>query len=87
VLDILVPDNNTAIFIPKGINGETGYIIFEAVHRRSDAELFWHIDNQYVGKTKGIHKMELSPSVGNHVLTVEDSEGNMVRRKFKVKAS
>ena len=85
VLDILVPDNNTAIFIPKGINGETGLIIFEAVHRKPGAELFWHIDNQYVGTTKGVHKIELSPPAGNHVLTVEDNEGNMVRRKFKVK--
>ncbi len=85
-LDILVPDNNTAIFIPKGINGETGLIIFEAVHRKPDAELFWHIDNEYIGKTKGMHKIEVSPQTGNHVLTVEDNEGNIVRRKFKVKS-
>jgi len=85
VMDILVPDNNTAIFIPKGLNGEPGMIIFEAVHRKPDAELFWHIDNEFVTKTKGIHKIEVAPTVGSHVLTVEDNEGNIVRRKFKIK--
>jgi penicillin-binding protein 1C len=83
-LDILVPDNNTAIFIPKGINGEDGLVIFEAVHRKPDAELFWHIDNEYVGRTKGVHKIEISPVVGNHLLTVEDGDGNIVRRRFKI---
>ncbi len=85
MLDILIPDNNTAIFAPKGMNGENGLIIFEAVHRKPNAEIFWHLDNEYLGKTQNIHKIEWEPTIGNHVLTIEDSDGNMVRRKFKVK--
>jgi hypothetical protein len=34
--------------------------------------------------TKGIHKIEVSPSAGSHILTVEDEEGNMVKRRFKI---
>jgi penicillin-binding protein 1C len=85
MLDILVPDNNTAIFIPKGIDGETGMVIFEAVHRKSDATIFWHLDENFVAQTLGMHKIEITPSVGNHVLTVQDEAGNTVRRKFRVK--
>jgi hypothetical protein len=34
--------------------------------------------------TKGIHKIEVPPSAGSHILTVEDEEGNMVKRRFKI---
>ncbi|HEY6913250.1 MAG TPA: penicillin-binding protein 1C [Paludibacter sp.] len=84
VLDIMEPDNNTAIYIPKGIEGEQGMLIFEAVHRNPNATLFWHIDSEYISQTKGTHKIEVSPSIGKHILTVEDEEGNIVKRRFKI---
>lgn len=84
VLDIMEPDNNSAIYIPKGIEGGEGMLIFEAVHRNPNATLFWHIDQEYITQTKGTHKIELSPSVGKHLLTVEDEEGNIVKRKFVI---
>ena len=84
VLDIMEPDNNSAIYIPKGLEGEQGMLIFEAVHRNPNAMLFWHIDNEYIAQTKGIHKIEISPAVGKHILTVEDEEGNIVKRRFKI---
>ncbi|MDO9154008.1 MAG: penicillin-binding protein 1C [Paludibacter sp.] len=84
VMDILSPDNNTAIYIPKGLNGETGMLIFEAVHRRKNATLYWHIDQEFITQTQGIHKIEVSPEVGLHRLTVEDDAGNIVRRNFKI---
>jgi len=83
-LDILEPDNNSAIYIPGSIDGEQSMVIFEAVHRNPNAILFWHIDKDYITQTKGTHKIESSPSVGTHMLTVEDEEGNMVKRRFKI---
>lgn len=84
VLDILEPDNNSAIFIPKGMDGEVGMMILEAVHRNPDITLFWHVDGNYFASTKGIHKIEISPSVGKHTLVVEDENGNMVKRTFRI---
>ncbi len=84
VMDILVPDNNTAVYIPKGIDGESGMLVFEAVHRRANATIFWHIDNEFIAETHGIHKIEVTPAVGKHVLLIEDEEGHVIKRKFKV---
>jgi penicillin-binding protein 1C len=84
MMDILVPDNNTAVYIPKGIDGEQGMLVFEAVHRRKDATIFWHIDDQFIRTTHGIHKIEVAPTVGKHILLIEDEEGNVVKRRFKV---
>jgi len=84
VLDIMEPDNNSGIYIPQSIDGEQSMLIFEAVHRNPSAILFWHIDNDYITETKGIHKIEVSPAVGIHILTVEDEDGNMMKRRFKI---
>jgi penicillin-binding protein 1C len=84
VLDIMEPDNNSAIYTPKGLEGEQGMLIFEAVHRNANATVFWHIDNEYITSTKQMHKIEVSPSVGNHILTVQDEVGNIVKRRFKI---
>ncbi len=84
VMDILTPDNNTAIFIPMGIEGETGLLVFEAVHRNPNATIFWHIDNEFIQETHGIHKIEVAPSFGKHTLLIEDEAGNVVKRQFRV---
>lgn len=82
--DILQPDNNSAIYIPQGLDNQEGMLIFEAVHRDPKAILYWHIDDQFVTQTKEIHKIEISPAIGYHVLYVVDQNGNTVSRKFSV---
>lgn len=84
VLDIIHPDNNSAIYIPKGFDNEEGMIIFEAVHRNPNAVLFWHIDGDFITQTKGVHKIEVNPLVGSHTLYVIDELGNTIERKFKI---
>ncbi len=84
VIGIIEPTHNAAIYIPKGIGNQAGMVIFEAIHRNRDALLFWHIDNDYIAQTSGIHKIEVSPSVGNHILTIIDEKGNMIKRKFSI---
>jgi penicillin-binding protein 1C len=85
VMDILIPDNNTAVYVPSGSDGEPGMIIFEAVHRNPATTLFWHMDGEFLGSTRNIHKLELSPATGKHLLVVQDEAGNVVRRRFVVK--
>lgn len=84
VMEIISPDNNSAIFIPRGFEGETGMLVFEAVHRNKDATIYWHIDNEFVEQTRGRHKIEVSPAAGKHQLVIMDQQGNKVSRRFKV---
>ena len=85
VMDILVPDNNTAVYVPSGSDNEPGMVVFEAVHRNPATTLFWHMNGEYLGSTRGIHKLELSVTAGKHLLLVQDEAGNVVRRRFVVK--
>jgi penicillin-binding protein 1C len=83
-MDIISPDNNTAMYIPRGIDGEQGLLVFEAVHRNLDAIIYWHVDQEFIQQTKGVHKIEIAPSPGKHTLLIQDDGGNIVRRQFRV---
>ena len=85
VMDILVPDNNTAVYVPSGSDNEPGMVVFEAVHRNPATTLFWHMNGEYLGSTRGTHKLELSLTAGKHLLLIQDEAGNVVRRRFEVK--
>lgn len=75
---------NAKISIPRNLDGSSSDIIFEAVHRVVDATIYWHLDEKYVGTTKTFHKLALSPSPGNHVLTLVDQDGETFVTTFVV---
>jgi penicillin-binding protein 1C len=54
----------------------------EIAHRRSNAVIYWHLDNKYIGMTKQIHQTELQVDEGEHVITAVDDRGMTISRKF-----
>jgi penicillin-binding protein 1C len=66
------------------MNGEPGEVTFSLAHSNPATELFWHLDREYIGSTRDIHKMQLRPAVGFHVVTVVDGMGNSISREFVV---
>ena len=83
-MDFIYPPYNATIMRPVELDGEQEKIIFEAVHISENAQIYWHIDNTYLGSTTAPHQMILEPSTGNHVLTIVDADGNKMVRPFKV---
>jgi hypothetical protein len=59
-------------------------VVFRVAHHRSDATLWWHLDETYIGETRFLHELRLAPSPGKHTLTVVDDEGNSVSVRFRV---
>ncbi|MBI1767718.1 MAG: penicillin-binding protein 1C [Bacteroidetes bacterium] len=84
LMDLIYPKLNAKVYVPRELNGESGQTIFEAVHRNPSITVYWHIDGDYVGSTSKLHRMALSPSAGNHILTLVDENGETIRRSFKV---
>ncbi len=84
LMDVIYPKPNSSVFVPRELNGTTGQTIFEAVHRNPSTTVYWHIDGDYVGSTKKSHRLALSPSTGNHILTLVDENGETIKRSFKV---
>lgn len=83
-LSIVYPENNGKLFATKDLSGDENGFIFEAVHQSNDSKLFWHIDNQFIGTTTTIHKVNHLPEQGEHRLTVIDEKGNAASIKFEV---
>lgn len=84
VMEVIYPKRLSKLFIPKEINGEKGAIIFKVAHPSPETTVFWHIDNEFVGSTVRLHELSVQPKIGSHQLTLVDSNGNRVIKKFQV---
>jgi len=83
-MEFLYPPHDARIFIPREFTGELTAMLPEVAHRRRNATLYWHLDNEYQGMTHGIHQLELLASEGEHTLTVTDDEGYTISRRFSM---
>jgi penicillin-binding protein 1C len=83
-IDILYPLPGTRIYIPVDLGQHKSRTVFEAVHRGNKSTLFWHLDNQYLGKTENFHNLVLNIEPGKHTLTIVDDSGHRMSRRFEV---
>ena len=83
-MELIYPTETLKIFVPKEVDGTPGKTVFEMAHRNPDAILYWHIDNEFMGNTKGIHQIAFTPAPGKHLLTVVDGDGQTLNRWFEV---
>ena len=84
VMQFVYPQNGAKISMTKLLDGSKSELIFELAHLHPNAIVYWHLDENYVGSTEFFHKMALIPSIGNHVMTVVDNEGNTLAVSFKI---
>lgn len=86
-MEFIYPEPGSDVFIPRNLDGSLGSVVFNLAHRESDATVFWHMDGEYLGETRFIHQMSLSPSIGKHTITVVDSAGKTLSLTFTVSDS
>lgn len=84
-IELIYPEHNAVLYLPKGFSGEQESFIFKAAHGRDDATLYWHLDETYLGETSGQHQISCQPQPGKHLLTLIDSWGNQRKILFEVK--
>jgi penicillin-binding protein 1C len=83
-MEMIYPKETRQVFIPRGLDGQLSRVVFEAAHRETGATIHWHLDDQYLGETSLIHQMEFLAPDGMHTLTLVDSEGNLLVKRFEV---
>lgn len=84
VMEIIYPRQGVQVFIPRDLGGITRGVVFEVAHREPGVEVFWHIDDSYVGSTRYRHQLEVNLPPGRHVLYLVDEYGNTLSRSFTV---
>jgi len=85
-MEMIYPKETRQIFIPRGLEGQLSRVVFEVAHRDPGATIYWHLDDQYLGETTMLHQLELLASPGFHTLTLVDSDGNILEKRFQIVA-
>ena len=76
VLHFVYPTDGIILSPARQMDGSAPGIRCEVVHSRSDAVVYWHLDNEYLGETADLHDMLIDIPPGIHRLLVVDDEGN-----------
>lgn len=84
MMEMIYPQPGTRVFIPRDFGGKKGTVVFELAHRHPSAEVYWHVDNRYIGSTRHFHQMRFDTEEGLHRLTLVDNEGNTLSQNFRV---
>lgn len=84
VLALFNPEPDSRIYVPRELDGSEGKIVFSAAHRDETAIIYWHLDEKFLGVTQTFHEMEARPEPGFRSLTLVDSAGNTIVRRFTV---
>lgn len=83
-LEFIYPREWNRLFIPVDLDGTPGKIIFDLAHRSGNVTVYWYLDDHFIGTTKTVHQLELRPKAGWHSITVTDTRGNSITKRFLV---
>jgi penicillin-binding protein 1C len=84
MLALFNPEPDSKVYVPRELDNSEGKIVFSAAHRDEAEIIYWHLDDVFLGYTQTFHEMEARPLPGARVLTLVDSKGNMIVRRFTV---
>lgn len=83
-IEFIYPKENNSIFLPKDFDGTTNELILRLAHSKPETTVFWYLNDTFIGTTKAIHEIAVSPQQGKHLITVVDETGNEARRWFVI---
>jgi len=74
-IGLIYPYPGTKLYLPFQSDGTRTKAIWRASHRNSNATIFWHLDDRFIGKTTGTHDLEVEAEPGKHLLLLVDDKG------------
>lgn len=83
-MQLIYPKHPTRIYVPIDLDGKLGSTVFQVAHRSRSAEIFWHLDGNYLGTTTVFHQMALQPPIGSHTLALVDRDGYRLEQTFEI---
>jgi penicillin-binding protein 1C len=82
--DLIYPNTENVIYLPLDLDEKLSRAIFKAVHRDTDALLYWHLDGVFLGETKIFHEKMIRANPGKHTLVLVDKNGQRLDRVFTI---
>lgn len=83
-IELVYPNEESRIYIPMDLDGKRSRVVLKAIHRNPAAQLYWHLDDEFLGETKIFHEREAALEPGLHTLLIVDKQGYKLERRFRV---
>ncbi|MCF6294697.1 MAG: penicillin-binding protein 1C [Flavobacteriaceae bacterium] len=83
-MQFIYPKESRQFFLPKDFDGNTNELILKIAHSKPETTVFWYVDKTFIGSTKGIHEMAITPKLGKYLITVVDEFGNDLKRWIEI---
>lgn len=83
-MEMIYPRHSARIYVPREMDGSMGEIILEAAHRHPSSLIYWHLNETFIGTTRYIHKLGITPKKGNYLLTLVDENGYTLVHRFEI---
>ena len=84
-IEVIYPQPGITLVLTRGLAGTPNGAVFRAAHADPEATLYWHIDDEFVGQTRGEHTLRVDPAPGDHRLSLIDGQGERRVTLFSVK--
>jgi penicillin-binding protein 1C len=72
------------IYIPIDRDGSRQMLALEAVSSDPEDELFWYLNDRFLGTTRNYHSMEIHPERGIHVISITNGHGARASRTIEI---
>lgn len=76
LIEIEYPKENSKIFVTRDFDGAYQPVVFSVAYQIRNHDLYWYLDNKFLGQTNGKHKMAVKLIEGQHELSIIDMYGN-----------
>nr|WP_255572940.1 penicillin-binding protein 1C [Hanstruepera marina] len=83
-MEFIYPKDSNIIFLPKDFDGQTNELVLKIAHSKPNTTLFWYVDNTFVGSTTNIHDLAITPTLGEHSITVVDEFGAQAKCQITI---
>jgi len=84
LFELVYPKEGFQIYIPKTEDDSKSTCVFKATHKNSKAQLFWHLDGNFIGTTESYHQLSINPPKGKHLLEITDESGESIICNFEI---
>lgn len=83
-IDIVYPVNNSTIYVVTDEGGKKKEVVFEVGYHYPSSNIYWHLDNTFMGITTNNHQLAFVPEAGKHTLTIVDENGESKSVQFEI---
>lgn len=85
-MDFVFPSKpRSKLSLTKNEEGKVTPVILKLMHTNTEANVYWYLNDVYIGKTQQYHEQAIKPKKGNYKITVIDDYGNEKIRLLEIK--